>query len=134
MFGREEKVIIDTHEKCMAAARRVACVLAMYDLPGFRNVLHYLEENQTQPLRNWRKKHDYEVCDRDPRLLYRVRDAFTLIADTGIIPTTARKGASRCGGVRPGKDGDGPLNPGSPLVHPLGTPYGSPPLSAPGPS
>ena len=70
-FGREEHVQIHTGEQLMEAAMRVACVLAMYDLPGFRNLLQYLEVNQRQPIRNWSKKHVYELWNRYQPLIYR---------------------------------------------------------------
>ena len=71
MFGCQEKVIIDTGEQLMEAAMRVACVLAMYDLPGFRNLLQYLEVNQRQPIRNWRKNHNFVPWDPWMSLIYR---------------------------------------------------------------
>ena len=109
-FCESESFDCTSDHKCLETARRVACYLAMYNLPGFRVVLSYLEEHRAPGLRFCRIQHDYQACDPDPRLLNRVRDAFTIIADTGIIPAVARKAASRFGGVRPGKDGEGPRN------------------------
>ena len=106
-FGREEHVQIHTGEQLMQAAMRVACVLAMYDLPGFRNLLQYLEVNQQKSLRNWRRKREFAPWYLWPTLIFRVRDAFTIIADTDIIPTTAKDGHGPQKWLT-GKDGYGP--------------------------
>ena len=107
-FGSAETVNDNTEEEWMEAARRVACVLAVYELPGFEDVLEYLEVNHQRDLRNWRITHEFEVWDPSQDTIYTVRDAFCIIADTDNIPLAARKGASKCGGVRPGKEGYGP--------------------------
>ena len=108
MFEFDEIMSKCTDEACMEAARRVACVLAVYELPGFEDVLEYLEVNHQSDLRHWRITHEVEVWDPSQDTIYTVRDAFCIIADTDNIPLAARKGASKCGGVRPGKEGYGP--------------------------
>ena len=40
---------------------------------------------------------------------YQVRDAFIIMANTDIIPETAIRAASHCGGLTPGGDGYAPL-------------------------
>ena len=108
MFEFDEIMSKCTDEACMEAARRVACVLAVYELPGFEDVLEYLEVNHQRDLRHWRITHEFEVCDPSQDTIYTVRDAFCIIADTDNIPISARKCASQFGGVRPGKEGYGP--------------------------
>ena len=95
MFEFDEIVRKYTDEVCMEAARRVACVLAVYELPGFEDVLQYLEVNHQRDLRNWRIIHEFEVWDPSQDTIYTVRDAFCVIADTDNIPISARKGASK---------------------------------------
>ena len=72
-FDRDEAVNDNTEEEWMEAARRVACVLAVYKLPGFENVLEYLEVNQMKHLRKWRKTHKFAEWDPYPSTVYRVR-------------------------------------------------------------
>ena len=113
MFTANEKVRQKTGEENMEAARRLACVLSAYNLPGFGDVLKYLKAHQKQELRNWYRKRDdkkdttvWECKKRN--LAARVRDALCIIADPDIVPPSGRKAASKCGGVRPGQDGYGP--------------------------
>jgi len=127
MFGFTETVSIDTVEECMEAARRVACVLSVHELPGFEDVLQYLEVNHQRDLRNWRKTHQFEVCDPSQDTIHTVRDALCIISDTDNIPIAARIGAAKCGGVRPGKEGYGPLacsEDGPELADPANDVYG----------
>ena len=106
-FQYNDLVERDTGAQRMEAARRIACVLAMHELPGFENVLLYLEQNQPRSVSNWRRNHIVTFAPT-PSLIYRVRDAFIIIASTDFIPPTAVVAAAHCGGVEPGESGYGP--------------------------
>ena len=108
MFKLNEKVRHDEPDDRLEAARRVACILAVHKQPGFDDVLTYLEQHQKKDLRNWRKKNTIAEWDTTPQYAQRVRDALCILADPSIVPPTALEGASKCGGVPPGKNGYGP--------------------------
>ena len=114
-FRRDEFVKGDTGTQRMEAARRIACILAMHKCPGFTEVLMYLDRRQPINVYNWRKIHSIVTCNqhrtRDEVLdgAYQVRDAFIIMANTDIIPETAIRTASHCGGLTPGGDGYAPL-------------------------
>ena len=90
----------------MEAARRLACVLALHQIPGFEGVLTYLEENRPDEVDEMQKLYSRMV----PPETFRTRNVralhcLCLIADQNIICKFGRKAASNCGGLKPG-DGE----------------------------
>ena len=90
-------------EDSMVAARRVACVLALQKVRGFEEVLGYLDTNRSDDVRLWSERNRMEPPEESSSLPVRVLHTLALIADYYIIPTTARKTASHCGGEEPGE-------------------------------
>ena len=106
-FGCQETVDGETFEKSMQAARRVACVLAMHEVPGFEHVRQYLEDNHPVDVHEWRQHNCVERPDMDLSIPLRALHILCTIADDSIIPASAKKAASHCGGVVPGAEVSG---------------------------
>ena len=102
-FDHDEAVKDKATEQWMEAARRVACVLALHGVRSFGRVLSYLKVHRPDDVARWVKT-DRMKDPEEPRIPYaRALDILCLIADNHIIPNTARKAASHCGGLAPGE-------------------------------
>ena len=102
-FDDGEKCPSHTDDDKMVAARRVACVLALHGVRGYGRVLDYLETHHKRDVAVWRKENRMHPPREASEPRARSLHTLCLIADSGIIPKTARQSASHVGGLAPGK-------------------------------
>ena len=67
-FTWQEDVDFKNKETCMESARRLACVLALHQIPGFEGVLTYLEENRPDEVDQMHKLYSTTWTEMFPKM------------------------------------------------------------------